>query len=125
MNPQHKIQKDYRQKVKDCAEAGKTLAIQSANAGLHEALYLYANHTTEGADGSLMLVRDSEQPPVGFTLVTGEGLRGHIPYEHFFHGYTNARDMNAFYLLKPVLRVSQNRREPSNIENSGRLAKSG
>jgi len=27
--------------------------------------------------------------------------------------------------LKPVLRVSQNRREPSNIENSGRLAKSG
>jgi len=84
MNPQHKTQKDYRQKVKECAEAGKTLAIQSANAGLHEALYLYANHTTEEADGSLMLVRDSEQAPAGFTLVTSEGLRGHIPYEHFF-----------------------------------------
>jgi hypothetical protein len=42
MNPQHEIHKDYRQKVKDCAEAGKTLAIQLANAGLLEALYLYA-----------------------------------------------------------------------------------
>ena len=84
MSHYHESQKDYRQKVKDCAEAGKTLAIQSANAGLHEALYLYANHTTEQTEGSLMLVRDSEQPPAGFTLVTCEGLRGHIPYEHFF-----------------------------------------
>ena len=84
MSHYHESQKDYRQKVKDCAEAGKTRAVQLSNAGLHEALYLYANHTTEQTAGSLMLVRDSEQPPAGFTLVTGEGLRGHIPYEHFF-----------------------------------------
>lgn len=84
MSHYHEIHKDYRQKVKDCADAGKTLAIQLANAGLLEALYLYANHTTKQTEGSLMLVRDSEQPPAGFTLVTCEGLRGHIPYEHFF-----------------------------------------
>ena len=84
--------KTYDQLVRECAEQGKALARMLANDGTLEPLYLYSRASTETTDGALFLVRDSAPVPPGVELVTGEGLRGNIPYNAYFQWvYDRAR----------------------------------
>jgi hypothetical protein len=76
--------KAYETLVKECAEQGKALARMLANDGVLEPLYLYYRASTETADGALFLVRDSAPVSPGVVLVTGEGLRGNVPYDAYF-----------------------------------------
>ena len=50
-----------------------------------EPLYLYARKSTETEDGKLFMVRQSAPNPLGYELVTGEGLRINIPYDQYFN----------------------------------------
>ena len=76
--------KVVREMVNACAEAGKLIAKTNASAGNMEAIYLYFKPSTEKQNGELILIPDSETPPLGFSLATGEGLRCNIPYDNYF-----------------------------------------
>lgn len=84
---------EYDALVQECAEQGRALARMLANEGLIEPLYLYYRPSVQGkGPGRLMLVRDSAPVPEGVELVTGEGLRGNVPYENYFQWvYDRAR----------------------------------
>jgi hypothetical protein len=75
---------EYQTLVAECAEQGKALMRMLANDGTIEPLYLYCRHGEPGKSGRLFLVRDSAPVPPGVQLVTGEGLRSNVPYEHYF-----------------------------------------
>ncbi len=71
--------------VSECADQGKRLASQLANEGIFEPLYLYYRASEPGkGPGKLFLVRDSAPTPAGVKLATGEGLRGNVPYDHYY-----------------------------------------
>ncbi len=78
------MNREYEQLVSECASQGKALARQMASAGILEPLYLYARPSQPGKPGRLLLARDSAPNPYGYELVTGEGLRGNVPYERYF-----------------------------------------
>ncbi|MEY4720034.1 MAG: hypothetical protein RL563_2652 [Pseudomonadota bacterium] len=83
---------EYRQLVKTCAEQGQALARLLANRGTFEALYLYSRPSEPGKPGALFLARETAPNPLGYPLVTGEGLRGNVPYNHYFQWvYERAR----------------------------------
>ena len=83
---------EYSQRVKECAEQGKALARMMAADGRIEPLYLYHRPSKPGQPGRLFLARDSAPVPPGVELTTGEGLRGNVPYEHYFQWvYDRAR----------------------------------
>jgi hypothetical protein len=75
---------DYDSIVSECAEQGKSLMRQLANAGTLETLYLYFRRSTETANGKLFLVRDSAPKQDYHELATGEGLRCNVPYDQYF-----------------------------------------
>ncbi len=76
---------EYNELVKECSEQGKALARMNASAGILEPLYLYGRKSKgDGRSGRLFLVRESAPVPDGVELITGEGLRGNIPYENYF-----------------------------------------
>lgn len=77
-------EKRHREIVSECAAAGAKTAQDSASRGVFEPLYLYFQKSSEVEDGALTLVPDSKQAPEGFELATGEGLRGNVPFEHYF-----------------------------------------
>jgi hypothetical protein len=70
--------------VTACADAGKQLAQDRANNGFYDPLYLYFKQSTEQENGELILVADSSQPPEGFKLATGEGLRSNVPFSNYW-----------------------------------------
>ena len=74
------METEYRALVSMAAEQAKALAVELANNGRFEPLYLYCRPSKPGHAGCLWFVPDSEEPPAGFHLVTGEGLRGNVPY---------------------------------------------
>lgn len=76
--------------VLTCTEAGKTIAQKNAMAGCIEAMYLYYKASTATKNGDVIFVLDSDTPPPGYMLVTGEGLRGHIPYDAYYQ-WVNSR----------------------------------
>ena len=76
--------KVFREMVTACAEAGKAITKANASAGNMEAIYLHFKPSTEKQNGELILIPDSEMPPLGFDLATGEGLRCNIPYDNYF-----------------------------------------
>lgn len=83
---------EYTNLVQECAEQGKALARLLANNGTIEALYLYARPSEPGKPGALFLARDTAPNPLGYQLVTGEGLRGNVPFEKYFQWvYERAR----------------------------------
>lgn len=83
---------EYAKLVQECAEQGQALARQMSNSGTFEALYLYARPSEPGKPGRLFLARDSAPNPHGYQLVTGEGLRGNVPYDRYFQWvYERAR----------------------------------
>lgn len=77
-------EKTFSAIVTECAEQGRALTQSLANAGTCEALYLYVRPSTEKENGRLFMARQSAPNPYGYQLVTGEGLRSHIPYEHYW-----------------------------------------
>ena len=70
--------------VTACADAGMKLAQDQANKGNFEPLYLYFKSSTETENGELLLLADSNQPPEGFKLATGEGLRCNVPFLNYW-----------------------------------------
>jgi hypothetical protein len=84
---------EYKTIVEKCAQQGIGLAGSLANAGIFEPLYLYGRESvSDGNSGELVFVRDSEPAPTGMKLVTGEGLRGNVPYVSYFQWiYERAR----------------------------------
>jgi hypothetical protein len=87
MNEYEEIQKmndEYRQLVKQCADQGRSLAQMMANQGISEPLYLYCRPSVPGkGPGRLMLARDSAPNPEGLPLVTGEGLRSNVEFSRY------------------------------------------
>lgn len=87
-----KPETEYKTLISNCAEQGKALARAMANDGTFEPLYLYYCASQPSQPGELLFVRDSELAPNGYQLVTGEGLRGNVPYEFYFNwAYNRAR----------------------------------
>ena len=84
MNVLKDYEKQFSQIVFDCAEQGKALMQQMVNAGNVQALYLYVRPSTETENGRLFLCRDDAPNPMGYQLVTGEGLRSNIPYSKYY-----------------------------------------
>ena len=81
---------EYATLVSECVEQGKSLSRMMAAEGIFEPLYLYARHSVAGkGSGKLFLVRDSAPVPEGVSLVTGEGLRGNVPYDQYFNWVYN------------------------------------
>ena len=79
-----KMNDEYRQLVKQCADQGRALAQMMANNGTTEPLYLYCRPSEPGkGPGRLMLARDSAPNPEGLPLVTGEGLRSNIEFSRY------------------------------------------
>lgn len=78
------FENEYRQKVHQCAEQGQALRRLLTNQGISEPLYLYARESVPGRPGELFLARDSAPNPLGYKLVTGEGLRISVPYDSYF-----------------------------------------
>ena len=87
MNEYEEIQKmndEYRQLVKQCADQGRALAQMMANNGTTEPLYLYCRPSEPGkGPGRLMLARDSAPNPEGLPLVTSEGLQSNIEFARY------------------------------------------
>ena len=75
---------EYQALVKNCAAQGVALAQNMAADGLIEPLYLYYRQSEPAKPGQLFLVRDSAQAQPDQKLATGEGLRGHVPYDGYF-----------------------------------------
>jgi hypothetical protein len=72
--------------VQQAALDGSRLNQRAALAGKFEPLYLYAFPSEQGkGPGRLLLVPDSEPAPIGAVLLTGEGLRSNVPYDHYFN----------------------------------------
>ena len=83
---------EYASLVRACAEQGRQLMQLLCNKGTPEPLYLYARESAAGVPGQLFLVHDSAPNPQGYKLVTGEGLRINVPYDHYFQWiYERAR----------------------------------
>jgi hypothetical protein len=78
------VENEYIEKVRQCAEQGQALMRLLSNQGTHEPLYLYARESVPGRPGELFLARDSAPNPMGYKLVTGEGLRINVPYDSYF-----------------------------------------
>lgn len=70
--------------VSACAEAGQKTAQDRANYGNTEPLYLYFKPSTADQNGRLLLVPESDRPPEGFELATGEGLKCNVPYANYW-----------------------------------------
>jgi hypothetical protein len=97
------MSKEYDQQVKECAEQGRALMQALTNAGTIEPLYLYHRPSTPTQAGKLYLVRDSAPVPAGTELTTGEGLRGNVPYEHYFQWvYDRARRAPILSIEEPT-----------------------
>ena len=97
------MSKEYNDLVSQCAEQGKALARMMANDGTIEPLYLYHRPSTKGNPGRLFLVKDSAPIPPGAELTTGEGLRGNVPYEHYFQWiYDRARRAPILAIEEPT-----------------------
>ena len=75
---------EYRFLVSVAANQAQALSINLASAGRFEPLYLSYRRSQPGRSGSLLFVADSETAPEGFELVTGEGLRGDVPYANYW-----------------------------------------
>lgn len=58
-------------------------AIERANGGIDICAFLYVKPSTETNDGQLQFFFGEENAPEGWQLVTGEGLRGNIPYSEY------------------------------------------
>lgn len=84
---------EYRRLVLECSEQAKSLARMLANKGQIEPLYLYYRESQPGKPGKLLMARDSAPNPEGLKLVTGEGLRGGVPFDKYFQWiYERARN---------------------------------
>jgi hypothetical protein len=71
--------------VQEAAEQAAKMNQMAALSGRFETIYLYAFPSEQGkGPGKLVLIPDSEEAPEGATLVTGEGLRCHVPYSNYF-----------------------------------------
>jgi len=57
--------------------------IDRTNAGMNVCAYLYVKPSTETEEGKLQFFFDEEKAPEGWELVTGEGLRGNVPYAEY------------------------------------------
>lgn len=75
---------EYTNAVRQCAEQGQRLMQMLTNQGKAETLYLYARESVPGKPGALFLARDSAPNPMGYKLVTGEGLRTNVPYDRYY-----------------------------------------
>jgi hypothetical protein len=79
------VNAEYETLVEECALQGKKLAWLLANTGIVEPLYLYYRASEKGkGPGKLFLVHDSAPVPGWAKLVTGEGLRGNVPYDSYY-----------------------------------------
>ena len=71
--------------VQEAAEQVAKMNQMAALSGRFETSYLYAFPSEQGkGPGKLVLIPESEEAPEGATLVTGEGLRCHVPYSNYF-----------------------------------------
>ncbi len=70
--------------ITNCETKGKQLSQKLANMGIMEPMYLYYKKSTATENGELMLIGDSDMPPAGFELATGEGLRCNVPYSNYW-----------------------------------------
>lgn len=75
---------EFHHLVTACAEAGQKTAQEQANRGSIEPLYLYYKRSTADESGQLLLVPDSEKPPEGFELATGEGLKCNVEFSRYW-----------------------------------------
>lgn len=75
---------EYRSLVSLAANQAEALARNNAAAGRFEPLYLYCRPSKPNVSGCLMFFSDSDEVPSGFELVTGEGLRGNVPYTNYW-----------------------------------------
>lgn len=75
---------EYRYHVSLAANQAHALAVELASAGRFEPLYLYYRRSQIGRAGCLMFFADGDAPPEGFELVTGDGLRGNVPYANYW-----------------------------------------
>ena len=78
------LQDEYRSIVQSCADQGKALMRSMTNSGMPEPMYLFVRPSTIGKPGELFLARESAPNVMNYQLVTGEGLRGNIPYDNYF-----------------------------------------
>jgi len=87
------LELEYEILVNDCATQGRQLAQLNALSGTLEPLYLYCRASKQGQGaGKLFLVTDSAPVPEWAVLVTGEGLRANVPYDHYYQWvYDRAR----------------------------------
>ena len=70
--------------VTACEIEGKKLSQEKANMGNMEPMYLYYKKSTAKENGVLILIGDSDNPPEGFELATGEGLRCNVAYSDYW-----------------------------------------
>lgn len=70
--------------VTACEIEGKSLSQKKANMGNIEPMYLYYKKSTAKENGHLILISESDNPPVGYELATGEGLRCNVPYSGYW-----------------------------------------
>lgn len=100
------VRNEYASLVRLCADQGQTLMQMLTTKGTPEPLYLYARESVPGKGGQLFLVGDSAPHPEGCKLVTGEGLRINVPYDHYFQWvYDRARSARILSVddgIKPV-----------------------
>ncbi|MCA3000345.1 MAG: hypothetical protein ING75_17290 [Rhodocyclaceae bacterium] len=76
--------KTYRQHVEAAVAAFLPAVKQRAVSGINGPAYLYCRHAKPNQEGELKLFLEGETPDPRWELVTGEGLRSHIPYDHYF-----------------------------------------
>jgi hypothetical protein len=76
--------KTYRQHVEAAVAAFLPVVKQRAVSGINGPAYLYCRHAKPNQEGELKLFPEGETPDPRWELVTGEGLRSNIPYDHYF-----------------------------------------
>lgn len=76
--------KTYRQHVEAAIAAFMPVVKQHAVSGINGPAYLYCRHAKPNQEGELKLFLESETRDPRWELVTGEGLRSHIPYADYF-----------------------------------------
>lgn len=87
------VESEYSSMVRLCADKGCQLMQSLSSIGTIEPLYLFARESVLDVPGELLLVRDGEPNPVGYKLVTGEGLRIDVPYDRYYQWvYERARN---------------------------------
>ena len=70
--------------VTACETEGIALSQKLASLGNMEPMYLYYKKATATENGKLILIGDSDKQPIGYELVTSEGLRCNVPYSNYW-----------------------------------------